>query len=438
MKQLIHSSLFIFVLCVALIASVDASFAQSDMLDVSSLSVAQGANAESAECTKDFPKGDNKDGILTQVIDYIKQVIDRATEELYTGIVTNQKFVNAVNAAFILFITIYGVMFTFGIVPLTLAQAVIRLFKMAIILAMINEGFAFFKEYAVTFFNDGTDDLIEAVLSIATGDSSGASAAPGDHPQPFKKIEGLVGNIISPEMMVTIVASFMEGPQGPAMSTLLGVGMMGFIHTIIKALKVYCLALVAKALLFGLAPIFVSFIMFERTKTMFTGWLNQLVNFSLQPLFMFAFLSFYIILLESAAQNILGANICWTEFQQLTGSPHLGATWRFHSGDATWQGSLECLAEGSGNCPAFPVGIIDILAFFILAHLAYRFADVVVQIASEIASSTLFLNQVRSGLGQYFKGDSGAGRAAAVARAGGDLAGRGLPRTGGNSPGGEP
>lgn len=371
-----------------------------------------------ATCTKDMPKASNNDGIMTQVIDYIKEVIDSATADLYNGVVQNQSFRSAVDAAFALFVTLFGVMFIFGIVPLTLGQASVRLFKMAIILAMINEGFAFFQEYAIRFFNDGTDELIDAVLSIATGDHTPAGVNAHGSPQPFKKIEGIVGNALSPQMMIATIGSFTQGPAGLGMGAMLGMGMMAFVQTIVKSLKVYCLSLIAKALLFGLAPIFVCFIMFERTKHMFQGWLNQLVNYSLQPLFMFTFLSFYIILLDSAAKNILNANICWTEFEHMRGTNNTAAFWRFVDSkgnnigdDQTWNGAVSCVKNGGSDCKDFPISVIDLLTFLILAHLAFKFSDVVVMIATEISSSTLMLDKLQGGMGKYFQEAGGGNKA---------------------------
>lgn len=371
--------------------------------------LAAGGGGASNTCTKDFPKDDSgSDGIVTQVIDYIKEVIESATRELYNGIITNSSFVAAINAAFVLFVTLFGVMFMFGIVPLTLGQAMTRMFKMGIILAMINAGFGFFNQYAVQFFNDGTDELIDAVIGIATGEPGGVAVGASGHPQPFKKMEGMVMKVLSPEMMVTTLSSFTTGPVGPAMGGMLGLGIMAFIQMIIKALRVYCFSLIVKALLFGMAPIFISFFLFERTKHIFTGWLNQLVNFSLQPLLMFTFLSFYIVLIQSSAENILGVDVCWTDFQHMEGTPTSMAMWRFVDQDGnvstsehTWNGLVSCLQSG-GGCKDFPISILDVLTFFILAHLAYRFSDVVVMIATEISSSTLFLDRLRGGLDNYF------------------------------------
>lgn len=370
-----------------------------------------GGNAN-ANCTDEFPQAQNSEGILTQIVDYIKEIIMQATQDLFQGIVGHPSFINALNAAFAIFVTLYGVMFMFGIVPLSLGQASVRLFKFGVILSVVNvgSGFGFFSNTAIRFFNDGTDELISALISIATGDSSGTSYSASGSPQPFRQLDGIVQEILSSKMMVSIIGSFLNGPSGLMMGGLLTIGIIAFVQTIIKALKIYCLSLIAKALLFGLAPIFFGFMLFERTKNMFMGWVNQVVNFSLQPLLMFAFISFFIILLQSSAENILGVAWCWTAMDVKVGSPISTHWWRpkeFGTTDWTPLGPANCLKGGGSNCPDFPISVVDTLAFLILAHLAYRFSDVVQSIATEIASSTLILDRIKGGMGDYFRGDKG-------------------------------
>ncbi len=106
-------------------------------------------------------------------------------------------------------------------------------------------------------------------------------------------------------------------------------------------------------------------------------------------------------------KNILATDICWVPVQHLSGNTTETKFWRFvdENGDPTsdeftWDGLASCIEAGGAGakCEDFPISILDILTFLILSHLAYRFSDVVVHIATEIASSTLFLDKLRSGL----------------------------------------
>lgn len=372
-----------------------------------------GGNAN-ANCTDEFPEAQNSEGILTQIVDYIKEIIMQATQELFQGVVSHPSFINALNAAFALFVTVFGVLFLFGIVPLSLGQASVRMFKMGVILSVVNvgAGWGFFSDTVVRFFNDGTDELISALIGIATGQQAPVSYSQAGSPQPFTQLEGVVQKVLSSKMMVGVIGSALTGPSGMMMGGLMTIGIIMFVQCIIKALKIYCLSLIAKALLFGLAPIFFGFMLFERTKNMFMGWVNQVVNFSLQPLLMFAFISFFIVLLESAADNILGVAWCWTPTDVKVGSPVPTNWWRakdYGMTDWTALGASNAL-KSQGTSEDFPVSVIDVLTFLILAHLAYRFSDVVQSIATEIASSTLILDKIKGGMGDYFRGDKGGGK----------------------------
>lgn len=372
------------------------------------------ANAADDTCISDLKKkreeaGENSsDGLITQIIDYIKEVVNDTSEVLFTGIISNSGFLDAVNAAFALSIAFFGAAFMFGIVPLTFSQALIRGLKIAFIMAIISGGgWTFFSDYAVKFFNDGTDEIIDAVIGIATGDTSQSVSASGQ-PQPFKKLEEVAGDALSPEMMISAMTAMTTGPMALAMGGMMGVGIMAFIQMLVRAVRVYVISLVAKALLFGLAPIFISFMLFERTKNIFQGWINQLVNYSLQPILLFAFLSFFVVLIESTVENILEVDVCWTAVQFTEGSTTQNMFWRFvdengkPSDNFTWEGLASCIKSG-GECLSFPISPLDILTFLILSHLAYRFSDVVVHIATEISSSTLALDKLRSGLGEMIE-----------------------------------
>ena len=352
-------------------------------------------------------------GIITQSIDYIKSVVHGAMEDMYRGIIRDSGFQDALSAAFTLSIIVFGVSFMFGIVPFTLGQALVRILKISVIYAATaGGGFAFFNEYAIRFFSDGVDDIIGDIITIATGNTISGMAMwqTSATPQPFRELEAIAISILSPQMMSTLIASFTTGVMGPAMGTLLGAGIIAFLLMVVEAMKVYCISMIARAFLLGLAPIFLVFLLFQKTQHIFDGWLNQLVNYSLQPILLFAFISFYMVLLNSSSQNILSVDTCWVAYDNASGSGQDVMQWRFvdpRTGkptptDFSWEGAINCLIDGGNECPDFPISIIDLLIFLILTHLAWRFSDVVTLIATEIASSTLNLKDLRSGLNEYF------------------------------------
>lgn len=363
------------------------------------MAVAEGGGGTSEECTDQIKSDDSGGkGILSEIIDYIKEVTEDAAQKLFTGIQTNQKYQYAVHAAFALMITIFGVAFTFGIVPFTMIQGLVRLMKFAIIYTLITEGWGFFQEYAVRFFNDGTDELIAVMVGIALGGGK------GDPSQPFAYFDQVVGKVIDPKMMINIIGSAFTGPYGLSMSSIMGFAAMVFIQCMVKALRTYCLSLLAKALMFGIAPIMMCFMLFDRTRQMFSGWVNMMVFWSLCPLMMFGFLAFYVVLMETAADNILKTQWCWVDFKQVGNAGQSMQFWRPKDKGQpdkdswTWKGK----EGGSGN-DDFPINVIDALTFLLLAFLCSKFIDAIDSIAGEIASVQLNLDQA-GGLDKMFKG----------------------------------
>lgn len=345
------------------------------------------------------PDGTAKKGLLTEIYGYIKDIVNDSTERLFNAFVESTAYQSAVYGAATLMIVIFGVGFVIGVIQPSFGQVLVRLIKLGIILTLVSPGgWGFFQHYMVTFFNDGTDQLVLGVTSIGTG------MPPPEGASPFYQFDRLAEFLIQPDTIVAILGSVLAGgPYGLMMGGLMVFAFWGFIQLLIDALRIYAVSYVARALLLGLAPIFFVFLLFEKTKQLFMTWLNALLSLSLQPILLFTFLSFFMVLIESASQDMLSTEFCWTEFKSGEGTTNKWAFWRPTDangnpirGEMTWQGTVECIAKGeslgTAKCPEFPMNIIDILSFLILVYLAQRFAKVIERIANELANTYIALD----------------------------------------------
>ena len=341
-----------------------------------------------------------KPGLLSEVNAFIKTTIGAATQRLFEAFTSSAAYQRAVGAAMTLMVLFYAVGFTIGVVQPSFQQVLIRLVKLGLIGAIISPtGWTFFSQYVVTFFQDGSDQLINGVQAIGFGIAAPAGAGP------FYALDRVTSFLIDPDTIVAIMGSVMSGgPFGMAMGGLMVISTYSFFKLILKTLQIYAVTFVARSLVLGVAPLFFVFLMFDRTKNMFIAWVNALINLSLQPILMFTFLSFFLVLIESSAQNMLGAELCWHEFQNVVSGVNKMAFWRFadpvtgqvSTGDWTWNGSLECLVTPNiadqAKCKDFPLNILDILSFLILVFLATRFAEVVEKISSELSNAVVNLD----------------------------------------------
>ena len=335
-------------------------------------------------------------GMLTDIDNFIKQTVGTATQNLFESFTPSSSYQSAIYAAMTLMVIFYGVGFTIGVVQPSFQQVLVRLVKMGILFGFLSPaGWTFFNENVVMFFQDGSDYLIKGVQAIGMGIPAPAGAGP------FYALDKLASFLINPETLIAIMGSVMAGgPYGLMMGGLMLIASWGFFMLILKTLRVYAITYVARALILGVAPIFFAMMMFDRTKNMFVAWLNSLINLSLQPILLFTFLSFFLVLIETSAKDMLGTELCWTNFQNIAGSNNQLAFWRFRDdqtgsasvGDAQYEGTLECLLGGQGKCKSFPINIVDILSFLILVYLAQRFSDVVERISSELSNAFVALD----------------------------------------------
>ena len=83
-----------------------------------------------------------------------------------------------------------------------------------------------------------------------------------------------------------------------------------FIVTVLAIVYITFLVMLAKlavAVLLGLAPFFILLYLFESTKSIFEGWLRQLLTFALIPVFLYGLLALVIQIVETMSDQMLAA-----------------------------------------------------------------------------------------------------------------------------------
>ncbi len=362
--------------------------------------------------TTDVPAG--TPGLITSVATGVQTVMMGLSEAMFTGIVGDGSFTSAAQAALTLYIAIYGILFTFGMTEITVFDFITRMMKVGIIVILLSDSaWWFFSNYVVIFFNTATDELINKVSSIAFGTlvPIPADCANGFCTGPLAVLDQAVSKALSANMWVHLAATTFTSPYGLAHSLLMGIALWSFLGTLLTGIWVYLMSLVIRGLLFGLAPIFLVCLMFNRTRHLFDGWLNQVINACLQPILLFTFFAFFLVLVQSSIDRIINVPVCWTEASEsMRGTPFNFHFWRYKICNPTATTGAVCTAPGgasgryepyggswgwngaAGGGPTFPIDIVDVLIFFILAELGKRFSQVVLMIARDLAGAATDLS----------------------------------------------
>jgi type IV secretory pathway VirB6-like protein len=352
-------------------------------------------------------------GLISVIVVEIQKVLNAVSSALFTQIITDGGFIQTLQALATLYVLFYGIMFTFGMVQITLFDFSIRMIKIGLIgLLLSPTAWFWFNDYVVKFFNAGTDDWINQI-SAAVLNVPVLQNAP-----PFYVIDTALSKAVSAKMAVTLMAMFFTPPYGPMFGLLLAFGLGTFIRAVLTAAWVYLMSLILKALLFGIAPIFLSFLLFVRTRYLFDGWLNQIVNATLQPILLFTFLGFFVKLLEVAIDNVLVTPVCWTEWaESMRGTPFSVHYWRFTLCNVA--GGAKCEPYGgawsfdgpqSAKGPIFPIDILGILVLVMLADLCSRFNSIVILIASDLASASTNIASMQGAMGDWLRSANKGGR----------------------------
>ncbi len=360
--------------------------------------------------------GEEAFDMIKEIITKVDETLKTAAEELYLGIIGNGDYQAAMTAAVTAFIIIYGVAILFGLVPVTLAQAAIRLLKFAFVFMLIGPfGWEVTSEFVGGVFNDGTLEIINSIIALSARTSvAGVGGCPpmaaidlADITAPMEIFKCAMSEVMNPRIFVILFATFTTGPHGPIMGLALGWALYSLFMMLIRAFQVYVLSMIVRALLIGMSPLFFAFMWFEKTKPIFMGWVNQLINFSLQPIMLFAFLAFFLQLVTGALMQMVPANeveVCFVKATAISGGQQVYG-WKFKIDGDVFEGAWTMQGPVAGEMgtftnktlgDAFPITPISILVFLALTYIASEMATVVTQMAAEMSQG-------------YVKLDDGAG-----------------------------
>ncbi len=354
------------------------------------------------QCEADDGLCTGDDGMLSQLVEAIRTTLDDTWQTMYDSVVAG--FFGAVGALAMLYIIISGVIFAIGMSPLSLAEVVKRSLKVAIVAAICGSS-ALFAEYVMPLLRGGADEIIAAMTTemvTVFDDGSFAMTEIGDAgANPFTPIDVLLARLFSASTVQIFEASLnTNGIWGGAFTGLFVIGVLFVFAALARAIWVYLMSLLALTLLYGLAPIFIAFLLFERTKNLFNGWLGQVVNYTLQPVLMFTFIGFFVILMIESMDEILSTEVCFGEVEAtLIGDEGNEREMVFSDGNGNplrvvWDISgPKCIQPGTnlvGPCPgldAYPLDPLNVITFIMLGFVAYSFYDHVRSMAQDISGS---------------------------------------------------
>lgn len=211
--------------------------------------------------------------------------------KIFQRFIQESLFVDAVRAMIVFYFAFSALSFFIGLSPITQQEAISRLIKLSVVVTLISsDGWNFFNNYLFQFFSQGSLELLREITIIAQNNNSISYRDLINNPGEmfFSYFDLAITLILSKVLWFKVEAILLSSFFGIFIIVVIIKAIFNISMSVLKALIIYLLSLLGMGVLFMLAPIFISFVLFRTTQPMFVAWLKQLLVFALQPVIVIA------------------------------------------------------------------------------------------------------------------------------------------------------
>ena len=256
------------------------------------------------------------DNVLNPLFEGLKTKIKTASITIFKNMTCYQgiggqgnctNFFNYIKGMLIIYIMFYGAMFLLGMVQISQTDIVIRVIKVAFVSGLMNDDtFYFFNNYVFEFVTEFSDSIIANMSGYSM--FSGATSVSN----PFMFMNEVFTKIfLSPTFAAQMMALLSMGINGVIYFILMFVCLAIIIIVGFRAIAVYLMAYFAIAVLIGIAPLFLTFILFERTRYLFDNWVKFTFRYMIEPTIMLAGIIILTQLFTIFLDYVIGYSVCW-------------------------------------------------------------------------------------------------------------------------------
>lgn len=256
--------------------------------------------------------------ILTPLFGLLQQKVQDASETVfknmtcYGGKSNCTNFFTYIKAVLILYVMTFGAMFLLGMVRINHQELLIRIVKIALVSGLMNDStFEFFNTYIfdiVRHFSDG-------VMSNMAGYSMFTSTSTDTKliiTNPFMFLDAVMSKILFSKTFSAQLFSFLSmGMSGLIYFVITFIAVAIVVITALRAIAVYIMAFMATAVLIGLAPLFLTFMLFDFTRYLFENWVRFTIRYMVEPLILMAGIIIMTQLFTIYLDFALGFSVCW-------------------------------------------------------------------------------------------------------------------------------
>ena len=252
--------------------------------------------------------------VMQPLLELFKSKVQGAAKSIFQNIVCYKgnsssctNFFNYIKALLILYVMTYGAMFLLGFTKINQRELVIRIVKIAIVSGLMNgKTFEFFNNYLFDAITGFSDEIISNMSGYSLFTSTNKIS------NPFMFLDAVMSKIFfSKTFIAQLLALLSLGLSGIIYFIITFIALMIVIITAFRAVAVYIMAFMATCILIGIAPLFISFLLFDFTRYLFDNWVRFTFRYMLEPVIMMAGIIVLTQLFTLYLDFVLGYSVCW-------------------------------------------------------------------------------------------------------------------------------
>lgn len=254
--------------------------------------------------------------VMNPLLQLFKSKVQGAAESIFRNILcyggngdtfSCTNFFHYIKALLILYVMVYGAMFLLGFAKINQKDLVIRIVKIGIVSGLMNGNtFEFFNNYLFNAITNFSDEIISNMSGYSLFTSTNTVS------NPFMFLDAVMSKILfSQTFMAQLLALLSLGLSGVIYFIITVIAVMIVIITAFRAAAIYIMAFMATCILIGLAPIFISFLLFDFTRYLFDNWVRFTIRYMIEPIILMAGIIVLTQLFTIYLDFVLGYSVCW-------------------------------------------------------------------------------------------------------------------------------
>lgn len=251
--------------------------------------------------------------ILNPLFQLLRDKVENASVTIfknmtcYGGGSNCSNFFTYIKLTLILYVMTYGAMFILGIVKINQQDLLVRIAKIAMVSGLMNDStFEFFNHYIRPLVSNFSDGIISNMSGYSMFSTTNTIT------NPFMFLDAVMSKILFGKTFSAQLMSFLSmGLSGLIYFVIVFIAVMIVIITALRAIAVYVMAFMAVAILVGIAPLFLTFMLFDFTRYLFDNWVRFTFRYMMEPVILMAGIIVMTQLFTIYLDYVLGFSVCW-------------------------------------------------------------------------------------------------------------------------------